>query len=355
MTHAPFSVHNGMNKTVGILTGDGDCPGLNAVIRAVVRKSLSLGNTVIGFRKSWKGILEKDIYPLDINAVSDIIGKGGTILGSSRTNPFKYEEGPEKILKHLNDLNVDVLVTVGSIDTLMVAEKLFERGCPVIGIPKTIDNDLPLTDRTFGFDTAISTVTDAIDRVHSTAESHDRVIVMEVMGRYTGWIATYAGVAGGADCILIPEKPFSIEDVCKLIRHRHQRGKDFSIIVAAEGARPKEHNRFVVKTDRVDEFGHKQLGGIGSLIAQEIERLTGFETRVTVLGPIQRGGSPTAFDRVLATRFGVKAAEMVERGAFGSMVSLQGNKIVEVKLAELIDKVKPVDSELYDIAEVFFG
>lgn len=344
-----------MNKIIGILTGDGDCPGINAVIRAVVRKSIIYGNTVIGFRKSWKGILEKDVYPLDMNAVSDLMAKGGTILGSSRTNPFKYEEGPETILKHLKEMKVDALVTVGSLDTLMVAEKLFERGCPVVGVPKTIDNDLPLTDSTFGFDTAISTVTEVLDRVHSTAESHDRVIIIEVMGRYTGWIATYAGIAGGADCILIPEKPFSLDDVCKLIRRRHQRGKDFSIIVAAEGARPKEHNRFIVKTDRVDEFGHKQLGGIGNFIAAEIERLTGFETRVTILGPMQRGGAPTAFDRVLATRFGVKAADMAERGAYGKMVSLQGNSIVEVKLSDLIDKVKPVDADLYEIAEVFFG
>ena len=344
-----------MDKTIGILTGDGDCPGLNAVIRAIVRKSLSLGNHVIGIRRSWKGILEKDVYPLKINSVSDIINKGGTILGSSRTNPFKYEKGPEKVMTHLCELDIDVLVAVGSVDTLMVAEKLHERGCPVIGIPKTIDNDLPLTDRTFGFDTAISTVTDAIDRVHSTAESHDRVIVMEVMGRYTGWIATYAGIAGGADCILIPEKPFSLDDVCRLIRRRHQRGKDFSIIVVAEGARPKELDHFVVKTNRIDEFGHQQLGGIGNYIAEQIQILTGFETRVTILGPIQRGGSPTAFDRVLATRFGVKAAEIADAGDFGKMVSLQGNKIIVLRLSEIIDKVKPVDSDLYEIAEVFFG
>ena len=344
-----------MDKVIAVLTGDGDCPGLNAVIRAIVRKSISLGNSVIGIRKSWKGILEKDVTALEMNSVSDIISKGGTILGSSRTNPFKYEDGPEKVLRHLKELGIDVLIAVGSIDTLMVSEKLFERGASVIGIPKTIDNDLPLTDRTFGFDTAISTVTDAIDKVHSTAESHDRVIIMEVMGRYTGWIATYAGIAGGADCVLIPERSFSIEDVCKLIRLRHQRGKDFSIIVVAEGARPKEINRFVVKAQRVDEFGHKQLGGIGNFIAEEIERLTGFETRVTMLGPMQRGGAPSAFDRVLATRFGVKAAEMAETGAFGKMVALQGNRIIEVKLSELIAKVKPVDSDLYDIAEVFFG
>lgn len=344
-----------MDKTIGVLTGDGDCPGLNAAIRAIVRRSINLGNSAIGIRKSWKGILEKDIYPLDINSVSDILSKGGTILGSSRTNPFKYEEGPEKVLKHLHDLGIDVLIAIGSMDTLMVAEKFYERGCPVIGVPKTIDNDLPSTDRNFGFDTAVSTVADAIDRVHSTAESHDRVIVMEVMGRYTGWIATYAGIAGGADCILIPEKPFSIEDVCRLIRRRHQRGKDFSIIVVAEGARPKEIDHFLVKTNRVDEFGHQQLGGIGNFIAEEIERLTGFETRVTILGHVQRGGSPTAFDRVLATRFGVKAAEMADAAEFGQMVSLRGNDIVEVKLSELIDKVKPVDAGLYEIAEVFFG
>ncbi len=344
-----------MDKTIGILTGDGDCPGLNAVIRAIVRKSLNLGNNAIGIRKSWKGILEKDICPLDVNSVSDIISKGGTILGSSRTNPFKYEGGPEKILSHLRELNIDVLIAVGSIDTLYVSRKLYDLGCPVIGIPKTIDNDLLVTDFTFGFDTAISTVTNAIDRIHSTAESHDRVMIMEVMGRYTGWIATYAGIAGGADCILIPEKPFSIEDVCKLIRRRHQRGKDFSIIVVAEGARPKEIDHFLVKTQRVDEFGHERLGGIGNFIAEEIEKLTGFETRVTILGHVQRGGSPTTFDRVLATRFGVKAAEMADDGEVGKMISLKGNRIVEVDLSEIIEQPKPVDPDLYEIAEVFFG
>jgi 6-phosphofructokinase 1 len=344
-----------MDKTIGILTGDGDCPGLNAVIRAIVRKSLLLGNQAIGIRKSWKGILEKDVRLLDINSVSDIIGKGGTILGSSRTNPFKYENGPEIVMSHLDELHVDVLVAVGSIDTLNVARKLYELGCPIIGVPKTIDNDMQATDFTFGFDTAIATVTDAIDRVHSTAESHDRVMVMEVMGRYTGWIATYAGIAGGADCILVPERPFGIEDVCQLIRRRHQRGKDFSIIVVAEGARPQEIKRFLVKTERVDEFGHKQLGGIGNFIAEEIERLTGFETRVTVLGHVQRGGSPTAFDRVLATRFGVRAAELADEDASGKMVCLQGNQIVDMDLAAIGDQIKPVDSKFYEIAEVFFG
>jgi 6-phosphofructokinase 1 len=344
-----------MDKTIAILTGDGDCPGLNAVIRAIARKSLNLGNKVIGIRKSWKGILEKDVYSLDINSVSDIIGKGGTILGSSRTNPFKYEGGPEKVINHLQDLNIDVLIAVGSIDTLNVARKLYELGCPVIGVPKTIDNDLLVTDFTFGFDTAVSTVTDAIDRIHSTAESHDRVMIMEVMGRYTGWIATYAGIAGGADCILVPEKPFSIEDVCKLIRRRHQRGKDFSIIIVAEGARPKEIDHFLVRTQRVDEFGHERLGGIGNFVAEEIEKRTGFETRVTILGHVQRGGSPTAFDRVLATRFGVKAAEMADDGELGKMVSLKGSRIAVLDLSEIVDQAKPVEPKLYSIAEVFFG
>jgi phosphofructokinase-like protein len=344
-----------MDKTIGILTGDGDCPGINAVIRAVVRKSLNLGNAVIGFRKSWKGILEKDVYVLDVNSVSDIIGKGGTILGSSRTNPFKYEGGPEKIINHLKDLKIDILIAVGSADTLNVARRLYGLGCPIVGVPKTIDNDLRGTDFTFGFDTAIATVTDAIDRIHSTAESHDRVMIVEVMGRYTGWIATYAGIAGGADCILIPEKPFSIEDVCKLIRRRHQRGKDFSIIVVAEGAYPKELNQVPLKAGRIDEFGHQQLGGIGNLIAEEIERLTGFETRVTILGHVQRGGSPTAFDRVLATRFGVKAAELADAGKSGKIVCLRGNQIVEINLSEIADQVKHVDPDLYEIAEVFFG
>lgn len=227
--------------------------------------------------------------------------------------------------------------------------------CSVVGIPKTIDNDLLSTDFTFGFHTAVATVTDALDRIHSTAESHDRVMILEVMGRYTGWIATYAGIAGGADCILIPEQPFSLEDVCKLIQKRHQRGKDFSIIIVAEGARPQEINRYLVKTEQVDEFGHKQLGGIGNFIAEEIENMTGFETRVTILGHVQRGGSPTPFDRVLATRFGVKAAEMADAGAFGKMVSIRGNRILEVDLSELVDQAKSVDPTLYDIAEVFFG
>lgn len=344
-----------MDKTIGILTGDGDCPGLNAVIRAIVRQSLNVGNKIIGFRKSWKGILEKDVCPLDINSVSDILGKGGTILGSSRTNPFKYEGGAENVINHLRELDVAVLIVVGSRDALSVAQRLHELGCPIVAVPKTIDNDLYETDFTFGFDTAVATVTEAIDRVHSTAESHDRVVIMEVMGRYTGWIATYAGIAGGADCVLIPEKPFHLEDVCKLIRRRHQRGKDFSIIVVAEGARPKDLNRFLVKTEQVDEFGHKQLGGIGNFVAAEIERLTGFETRVTLLGPMQRGGSPSAFDRVLATRFGVKAAEMANDGDIGKMVSLQGNRIVEVNLAEIAGQVKPVDPDLFTLAEVFFG
>lgn len=345
-----------MDKTIGILTGDGDCPGLNAVIRAIVRKSINLGNHAVGIRKSWKGILEKDVFPLDINSVSDIIGKGGTILGSSRTNPFKYEGGAEKVMQHLQELHIDVLVAVGSRDTLQVARRLYDDfECPVIGIPKTIDNDLLSTDFTFGFHTAVATVTDALDRIHSTAESHDRVMILEVMGRYTGWIATYAGIAGGADCILIPERPFSLEEVCKLIQKRHQRGKDFSIIIVAEGARPQEINRYLVKTEQVDEFGHKQLGGIGSFIAEEIENMTGFETRVTILGHVQRGGSPTAFDRVLATRFGVKAAEMADAGILGEMVSIRGNRILEVDLSELVDQAKSVDPTLYDIAEVFFG
>jgi ATP-dependent phosphofructokinase / diphosphate-dependent phosphofructokinase len=345
-----------MDKHIGILTGDGDCPGLNAVIRAIVRKSLNYGNTASGIRKSWKGILEKDVCPLPIDSVSDILDRGGTILGSSRTNPFKYEGGAAKIMQHLRELRIDVLVTVGSHDTLLVAQKLYtEQGCPIVAIPKTIDNDLLVTDVTFGFNTALATVTEAIDRIHSTAESHDRVMIMEVMGRETGWIATYAGIAGGADCILIPEHPFQLEDVCKLIRKRHQRGKDFSIIVVAEGARPQDTTRFLMRTARADEFGHQQYSGIGHFIAEEIERLTGFETRVTVLGHVQRGGSPTAFDRVLATRLGVKAAELAEAGTVGKMVVLRADQVQTVDLTELDDQTRPVNPALYEIAEVFFG
>jgi len=339
-------------KKIGLLTGGGDCPGLNAVIRAVVRKALKLGYEVLGIRGGWKGLMEKDVEFLNLDSVSGILYKGGTILGTSRMNPLNYEGGAQKIADNVKELGLSALIVVGGGNTLSVAKVLFDKGVPLIGIPKTIENDLMTTDYTFGFDTAVSIVTEAIDRLHTTAESHNRVMVVEVMGYSAGWIATVAGIAGGADCILIPEIPFDIDEVCRLIRNRHKRGKNFSIIVVAEGAKPKDNEKILTKPAGC---GDVRMGSIGNILSEEIEKRTGFETRVTVLGYIQRGGSPTAFDRVLATRFGVKAVELVEAGVYGKMVSLQGNQVSYVDLSESLSTSKPVDVELYKIAEVFFG
>ena len=347
-----------MVKKVGILTGGGDCPGLNAAIRASVRKLIAQNVEVIGILKGWKGIVEKETTPLGINEVSGILPKGGTILGTSRTNPLKHQDGVRTVSRHTEELALDSLIAIGGEDTLGVASKLFESGLKVIGIPKTIDNDLNGTDFTFGFDTAISIATEAIDRIHTTAESHDRVMIVVVMGRYTGWIATYAGLAGGADAILIPEKPFYIDDVVSSIKKRHDRGRDFSIIVVAEGAKFAEFadkNILITQDTKIDEFGHVQLGGVGNVLAREIEERTGFETRVTVLGHIQRGGTPTAYDRVLATRFGVHAANMALAGMFGYMAALKGNSITQVSLKEATGQLKMLDKSIYEIAKVFFG
>lgn len=340
-------------KTIGILTGGGDCPGLNPVIRAVVRKADKLGHKVIGIKNGWKGLVENDTMPLDLNTVSGILPKGGTILGTSRTNPYKKEGAVEKVKENFKKLKLDALVAVGGEDTLGVAAKLVNEGLAVVGVPKTIDNDLSCTDYTFGFDTAINIATECIDRLHSTAESHHRVIVAEVMGRHAGWIALEAGIAGGADMILIPEVAINLDEVCKAIKHRHDRGKNFSIIVIAEGA--QFDNKDITIPADLDDFGHVRLGGIGDRLAKEVEKRTGFETRVSVFGHIQRGGSPTAFDRVLGTRFGVKAVELIEAGKFGKMVALSGNQIVEVPLSEAVKALKTVDMELYEIAKVFFG
>lgn len=336
---------------IGILTGGGDCPGLNAVIRAVVRKGVfHYNDQFLGFLEGWRGLLEDMTTPLDLKAVAGILPRGGTILRTSRTNPAKKSDGLDKCISTLKNNGVEALVAIGGDDTLGVATKLFDRGVKVVGVPKTIDNDLSGTDFTFGFDTAVNIVTEAIDRVHTTAEAHNRVMVVEVMGRDAGWIAMYSGIAGGADVILIPEEPFDVDKVAAKIRMRHGRGRYFSIVVVAEGA------KFAAKTgpstvnEEKDEFGHARLGGIANTLAQELERRTGFETRTVVLGHIQRGGSPTAFDRVLATRYGLGAIDMVHRSEFGKMAALRGNKIVSVSLAEATGQNRKVDKEMMDTA-----
>ncbi len=338
---------------IGVLTGGGDCPGLNPVIRAVVRKAYNDKHEVIGFRNGWKGIMEGDTIPLDLNAVSGILPKGGTILGTSRTNPYKKAEDVKKVIETYKKFKLDALIAIGGEDTLGVANKLVKDGLNVVGVPKTIDNDLSATDYTFGFDTAVNIAMECIDRLHTTAESHHRIMVAEVMGRHAGWIATHAGIAGGADVVLIPEIPIDLDEICEILRKRHSRGRTFSIVVVAEGAQIKQSD--ITQDKSLDEFGHVKLGGIGDFLAKEIEKRTGYETRVSVLGHIQRGGSPTAFDRVLGTRFGVKAVELVENKQFGLMVSLNGTKIVAVPLEKGVAKLKTVDMELYDIAKVFFG
>ena len=318
---------------VGILTGGGDCPGLNAVIRAVVRKGeVRYADTFVGFRDGWRGVVEGMTMPLDVQACRGILPRGGTILGSSRTNPYKVEGGPERCKATLAELSVDALVAIGGEDTLGVANRLASEGVQVVGVPKTIDNDLSATEVTFGFHTAVQTCVDAIDRLHTTAESHDRVIVCEVMGRHAGWIAMYAGIAGGAAEVLVPEEPFDIDVICENLTRRHARGHYASVVVIAEGAAPKA-GTLVYASGELDAFGHARLGGIGNLLAAEIEKRTGFETRATILGHIQRGGTPTAFDRVLATRFGVAAIDCVHDGDFGQMVALQAGTIVRVPLS----------------------
>ena len=341
---------------VGMLTGGGDCPGLNAVIRAIVRKgSFHYEDEFVGFLEGWRGLLEDKSMPLDLSSVGGILPRGGTILRTSRTNPAKKPDGLDKCIATLKKHKIDALIAIGGDDTLSVAQKLHERGVKVVGVPKTIDNDLAGTDYTFGFDTAVNVVTEAIDRVHTTAEAHNRVMVVEVMGRNAGWIAIHSGVAGGADVILIPERPFDIDEVAETIRLRHARGRYFSIVVVAEGAKfstdmdPK-HGAPILQDSEKDEFGHSRLGGIANILAQEIERRTGFETRTVVLGHIQRGGSPSAFDRVLATRYGLGAIDMVHRGEFGRMAALRGNKIISVPLADAIAKNRTVDQEMIDVA-----
>jgi len=340
---------------IGLLTGGGDCPGLNAVIRAAVRKGEGVyGHALVGYRHGWRGVMQGQSIPLAIATTRGLLTRGGTILGSSRTNPFKTDDGPSKVKATLERDGVDALIAIGGDDTLGVAVKLGDEGVNVVGVPKTIDNDLSATDYTFGFWTAVQVATDAIDRLQTTAESHDRVMVVEVMGRHAGWIATYCGLAGGADIILVPEEPFDIEAVCARLRHRHDLGVSFSIVVVAEGAVPVE-GTMTLQSGDVDEFGHVRLGGIGTRLQEEIASRTGFEARVTVLGHVLRGGTPTAFDRMLATRFGLAAIDAVHERDFATMVALHGTEIVRVPMAEGVAASKTVDAALFDAAEVFFA
>jgi ATP-dependent phosphofructokinase / diphosphate-dependent phosphofructokinase len=345
---------------VGVLTGGGDCPGLNAVIRAVVRTGISdHGYEFVGFRDGWRGPLEAETQPLDVAAVRGILPRGGTILGSSRTNPLSEsaavdgKSGLQQIRENLVSLGVDALIAIGGEDTLGVASTLYDNGLKVVGVPKTIDNDLSATDYTFGFDTAVNIAMEAIDRLHTTAESHHRALIVEVMGRNAGWIALHAGMAGGANVILIPEHPFDIEEVCNYVQKRFET-RYAPIVVVAEGAHPKTEATAVIDKER-DAFGHTRLGGVGQLLAEEIALRTGKEARATVLGHIQRGGTPTAFDRVLATRFGIHAIRAVAAGAFGEMIALRGTDIVRVPIAAATSKLKLVPPERYSEAEVFFG
>ncbi|MGI8759047.1 MAG: 6-phosphofructokinase [Acidimicrobiales bacterium] len=342
---------------VGVLTGGGDCPGLNAVIRAVVRKGeRHFDDEMVGFCDGWRGVIDGRTIALSVETMRGTLPRGGTILGTSRTNPYKVDDGVEGAMAAVSQLGVEALIAIGGEDTLGVANRLHqERGLSVVGVPKTIDNDLSATEVTFGFHTAVQIATDAIDRLHTTAESHDRVMVVEVMGRHAGHIATYAGIAGGAAAILIPEEQFDIEEVCSALKQRHEKGRYASIVVVAEGARPQEGS-LSVESGETDQFGHVKLGGIANVLAEEIESRTGFETRVTILGHVQRGGTPTAYDRVLSTRFGIAAIDAVHAGSFGQMVALRADSIVTVPLTEAVGELKTVDPELYHgVAEVFFG
>ncbi len=345
-------------KRIGVLTGGADCPGLNSVIRAVVRKGIQEGYVVTGIKNGWTGLIDNDMKVLDLKATSGILDRGGTILGTSRINPLKDPEQVKKIRENYKRSGIDALIAIGGEDTLRVALGLHKEGIiKVVGVPKSIDNSLSGTDYAFGFDTALNIATECIDRLHTTAESHHRIIVIEVMGRYTGWIALESGIAGGADIILVPEIPVNIKEVCDAIQMRHKRGKTFTIVVIAEGTRLEGVELSVVLPGSLatDDFGHRRFGGIGEVLGKRIEEDTGYETRVSVLGHIQRGGTPTAFDRVLGTRFGVKAVEMIKEGAFGKMVSYQNNKLKFVEITEAIEKRKTIDLTLYETAKVFLA
>ncbi len=342
---------------VGILTGGGDCPGLNAVIRAIVRKAEShYGDRVTGFLDAWDGVMNQRTMPLSVSIMRGMLPKGGTILGTRRGSPFDVPDGLALVRKAFDDLALDALVVIGGNGSLTVACMLHDQlGLPIVGVPKTIDNDIAGTDVTFGFHTAVQIATDAIDRLHTTAESHDRVMVVEVMGRHTGWIATYAGIAGGATVILVPESPFDLDEVSRIVERRHERGRFASIVVVAEGAIPKP-GTFELPERQLDPFGHVRLGGIGSVIAPEIEARTGFETRVVQIGYVQRGGTPTAYDRILSTRYGLAATDAVHDHAWGQMVVLRSSRITRAPLTDAVGKTRTVDLDLYnDVADVFFG
>jgi len=342
-------------KTIGVLTGGGDCPGLNAVIRAVERAGKKYDFETLGIRNGWLGLIDGDVEPLTDFSVSGILPKGGTILGTSRTDPLKNISDFQKIKANIKKYGIYALVVVGGDGTLSAARDMAQKGIPVVGIPKTIDNDISGTDMTFGFDTAVATVTEAIDRLHTTAESHHRIIVVEVMGRNVGWIAVTAGIAGGADEILIPEQHFSIDGVCKKLKARYDAGKKFSIVVIAEGAQAKDLGVSSVPENERDECGHEKFVGVGNILGKELERRMGIETRVTILGHVQRGGSPTAYDRVLATRFGVAAVQLVFAGDFGKMVALQGNRITSIPLETAVNQIKTVDDDFYELAITVIG
>ncbi len=340
---------------VGVLTGGGDCPGLNAAIRAVVRRAeRNLGWEVLGFEDGWNGLLEDRVIPLDVERCRGILPRGGTIIGTSRFQPFMYDDGLDRVRATMQRREVDALIVIGGEGTLSAANRVHEEGVPLVGVPKTIDNDVGGTEMTFGFDTAVQIATEAIDRLHTTAESHDRVIVVEVMGRHVGHIATWAGIAGGATITLVPEVPFDISEVCDSLTRRHQRGPYASIVVVAEGALPTP-GTLEIPEPQVDRYGHKRLGGIASIVASEIEARTGYETRVTILGYVQRGGTPSAFDRVLSTWFGVEAMNAVADGDFGVMVALREGAVVRKRLAECITDLKPTHPDLLEIGRTFFA
>ena len=340
---------------VGILTGGGDCPGLNAVIRGIVRKGEKhYDDTLIGFADGWRGVIDGEYSELNIDRMRGTLPRGGTIIGTSRVQPYMFVDGVERAKKTVEDLGIDAIIAIGGEGTLSCSAELFREGIPVVGVPKTIDNDIGITERTFGFDTAVQIATEAIDRLHTTAESHNRIMVVEVMGRHVGHIATWAGLAGGATLTLIPEHPFDIEEVCAALGRRHEKGRYASIVVVAEGAKPKK-GTLEIKPDEFDEYGHIRLGGIGNLVARQIETRTGYETRLTILGHVQRGGSPTAYDRVLSTRFGVEAIDAAHDGAFGQMVALKENQIIRVKISDAVAELKFVSPQLWETAKQFFA
>jgi 6-phosphofructokinase 1 len=342
-------------KTIGVLTGGGDCPGLNAVIRAVERAGIKYDFETLGIRNGWQGLIDGDVEPLTDFSVSGILPKGGTILGTSRTDPLKKTSDFQKIKNNIKKYGIHALVVIGGDGTLSAARDVAQQGIPLVGIPKTIDNDISGTDMSFGFDTAVSTVTEAIDRLHTTAESHHRIIVVEVMGRNVGWIAVMAGIAGGADEILIPERHFTLDAVCKKLKARYDTGKKFSIVVIAEGVHLKDLGLPSVPENERDECGHEKFVGVGNILGKELERRLGIETRVTILGHVQRGGSPTAFDRILATRFGVAAVQLVHAGEFGKMVALQGNRVTSIPLDSAVNQLKKVDDDFYELAMTVIG